>query len=107
MKPFIICAMLFLSFACAAQKAKQPLKIDAGSSLLYYVENNSGNNQFLIPYVEAELKALNYNGYTRRQPLFKDVNSLNLYISGDNATKALIRAITAFTKTYSPPRNNF
>ncbi|WP_295793689.1 hypothetical protein [Mucilaginibacter sp.] len=81
------------------KKDTSSFTIYQGSKLLYYVENNSGEkNQFLVPLIETELKKLKDKTDPNKGNLFSEVQSLNLFLSAQQANGTLTAAINIFNK---------
>jgi hypothetical protein len=72
--------------------------VKRGVNILYYVDNSPNENQFLIPFIESELKNMICNKDTLKRNLFNSVKSLNFLTSGDKANDTLHAVLDMFNK---------
>lgn len=104
-KGAIVIILLAIIYDCCAQTEFLPkykldsLAINRGDNLVYFVENYSGEkNQYLVPFIESELKNLKDKTEGEELNLFQEVKSLNLLVSGEKTNQNLIQAIGIFNK---------
>jgi len=64
--------------------------VTRGSNILYYVESSLKKNQYLIPFIESELKAMRDQNDFQKRPLFNSVQSFDFLTSGDKINDTLI-----------------
>ncbi len=92
----LTCAISKVSISQNLQKNKETsvFVINVGDKLLYYVNNlASNNNEFLIPFIESELKSMVHKDDLSSDTLFQSVQGLNFYLAGLETNNTLLTAI--------------
>jgi hypothetical protein len=98
--------LLLLSLQAAVSYSQSPDKanvdssfhINRGVNLLYYVDNSFNSNQFLIPFIETELKQMGDKYDKQRRKLFSSVDGINYYVSADSASNKVALFFDMFRK---------